>query len=280
MGYGSVNIRMEGGGMKRLILILIALSVSGWGGVQLGGGVEAVGGGPAGVTVTLNEDFSTSVTADYDSWNGATCAITTGVFTIEDSGICHPNTDAAPIEHPTTLDQWVFFRQPSFGGGAATGVAFRVEGDGTEPTNAEENYAIRCSTNMIVRDCNTGDVCTTFYDSGIACNNTDDAYGIAVAGTGSSTEWCGWFWDTGGPTIATQDIDDWGDADFCVRVGYTSGEMALLDGYSTCSGATTCAAPSRTPVYADDAADDNVAVYRGVGGTVEILEWQAGDLGL
>ena len=290
---------MEGGGMKRLILILIALGVSGWGGVQLGGGVEAAGGGPAGVTVALYDDMADDSDAEYEAWAGTTptCIWTESspsFFAVTLTGACHP-LESGEFSNPTDHDQWALVRfngEVTAGYQTYRGPALRLESDAAgAPTASEFNYVMRCNGSFIeLRDCHTSSNCATFHTTALACTDgagkADDVFGFAVAGTGSATEWCVWFWDTGGPTMASQDIDDWGPADECVSDdAITTGDpMLLLSAYEDCEGADTTLCKTRTggtPNYADDTGNTDVGLYRGTDtGLARIAEWQAGNLGL
>ena len=283
---------------RTVVLILIALAVSGWGGVQLGGGVEAAGGGPAGVTVALYDDMADDSDAGYEGWGTSTTCTwvdtTPNVLEIINTGVCHP-LESGEFSNPTDHDQWALVRfnaETADNYQTYRGPALRLESDAAgAPTDQEFNYVMRCNGSFIeLRSCHTSSSCTTFHLTSIACVDgagmADDTHGFAVAGTGSATEWCVWFWDTGGPTMASQDIDNWGPADECVSDdAITTGDpMLLLSAYEDCEGADTTLCKTRTggtPNYADDTGNTDVGLYSGTdSGTGRFAEWQAGNLGL
>ena len=275
--------------MKRLILILIALSVSGWGGVQLGGGVEAAAGG-GGATITAYDTFASDKSADWEAWGGSSCVGAVGWFTINtDAGACHPKTSAYPP--PSTPDHWIFV-EGNVNGEYFIGPSFRLKS--TEPTlSTEHNYVLRCnSTNYAMRSCSSdatdgGADCTDTHVFAQACDGTIEAQAVAVAGAGASTEICFWFWDgASGVDVSTETPENWGNADECLKDGLTTGDpMTLLAAFEDCEGADTTDCddfgvndPGNLKGWSDEYT--NVALYSGSTLSTEYIKFSMGDLGL
>ena len=199
--------------------------------------------------------------------------------------MCHPKN--ANYTHASELDQWGIVRMPSSGGQNNTGFYLRAESDGTIPTGAEESYAIRCDTNVIIRSCTGTSTCNTINTTAEACNTSNDTYGMMVAGTGESTEFCVWFWGTGGPTIdGSTTPSSWGNATECfTKAAHTIGDpMTLLADYEDCDGAdtTVCEQMDATEIFVDasDSGDLDFSLYRGNSGAANINEASWGNLGL
>ena len=223
--HKPMHRRMEGGGMKRLILILIALSVSGWGGVQLGGGVEAAAP-PAGGW-TLDDQFAAEI-AGWAARNGGACSNVSGELQLASGGgICHYTDGSGDGDNPTTEDHWVVME---YGASANlnAGVGVRHATSGT-PGTGVYNYTARCDGNgLTIRICNSDDSCTSLADEAGGCSIAAGAQiALMVAGAHDTTdEICAWWWDAGSETW--NDPTTWKSADFCVSGSATT---PLIDAY-------------------------------------------------
>jgi len=257
--------------MKRLILILIAFAVSGWGGVQLGGGVEAAPAGGGGFALS----FSDLHDADHSDWvgYGVTCtenAGSSGDLSLGDAagGSCNFTGSS----QPTTADQWGFVE---FGATADfSGPALRTKNG--DMTGTEYFYATRWeATNVVIRVCdgdsNDGDCSTigTGFAHGLGGALTGDAMIFAVVGTGDNTVLCSWLFEAIGSTDYWTDQTNWGNATYCANDdGTPESPSTVLDAYIACGAGTTCtgwgaSGPDDLKAFQDGGTFKNVRVYAG-----------------
>ena len=268
--------------MKRLILILIAFTVSGWGGVQLGGGVEAAGGGPAGPSLTLDDAFAANNT-DWSCRNGATLNTWAGgELSTSDSGACIYDEDTDTGGHgnlPLTADHWIV---AEVGTVTQDNIGFGVRVLKATPGPSDYNYVMRCTGAVLAfRKCHSDSNCVDLHSvptTETCTAATGDQYALMVAGTGTSTELCGWYWAAADDEPTTwSDPGDWGEADICMGGPAT---MTLLADYV--GAGTTESAWDSAPIAPRGYSNTNngVTLYIGQVGEIEWAWMMAGDLGL
>lgn len=270
--------------MKRFILALSLLSLCAWGPVTLGGGgISTVGGG---TEATINEVFGTGTGVDWDGFgsvgNGCVDSGSTE-FEHDVDGWCHPDDN---YTQPADFGEWAFGHFASTGIQNG-GVALRMQS--TAPTSSDFVYVIRCDSSkgnvMVVRSCEgaggAAPSCTTVLPvSTVGCSSASNAIGFAVAGLGTSTELCVWYWASSLPAEATTigpDDSAWGKADYCIT-GATNGDTTLLDPWADCPSATECIQWTSAPNFAD--VDKDVATYHGAASSQFFDGFAAGKLGL
>ncbi len=223
--------------MPRLALILAALLCCAWNPNQLAGGPDVAGPTPTPTVsptatssptvsptatptatpggapfVRLDDDFATD-NSDWAARSGSTgCGVADGEMSfLADDGICH-YTEGSSGSQPTSVDQWAVQEIGTVGEGH-TGIA--VRGKSTAPGGSDYNYVVRCTGTLItLRVCHSDINCSTLGDGGDCFWGVGDQLAIAVSGTGTSTEICGWYWEAGAETW--EDPTTWKSADFCV----------------------------------------------------------------
>ena len=270
--------------MKRLILILIALSVSGWGGVQLGGGVEAAA--PAGgvawtdtFTRTNNTDITANCTTpaegpnDVCDWDEVSGGVEISTNTLISTGAV-----VFQVSSGLGTDTLAHHSAATFTTGATVGNAgplVRATG-GSGTADCFYTFRYNDTSNFSLRACHSGTSCADIA----AVTNTEmgtamasgDAIGLSVsADTGNGIDFTLYKWDA---ADAPDDFASWSSATTIWTICTSGCDEDFASPDVTPSSALSTAGCTAD---ADGATNKRVGLYSGYEIDTAMDKWVGGD---